>query len=198
MTYPPIGGSPRPPDEGTGRDTAPPPPPPSSPPAAGPPMSPAQHPPSPAPQLTRRGRFVASIVFAFVLLLCASGGVTAFLLLRHAETAEGAPEPVAAVDGFLRAVYTDRDVTRAVALVCSEARDDVAIGRRVREVERYAATYASPRFEWSPPRIDGRTNDAARVSTVLTVTTGDEKLAEQQLTFQVVNKTGWWVCEVGG
>jgi hypothetical protein len=141
---------------------------------------------------------VASIVFTVVLLLCASGGAAAFLLLRRVETAEGAPEPVAAVDGFLRAIYTDRDATRAASLVCSEARDEAAIGRRVQEVERYAATYTSPRFEWSPPRIDERTTETARVSTTLTVTTGDEKVADQRLTFRLVNKIGWWVCEVGG
>jgi hypothetical protein len=181
-------------------------------------MSPAQQPPTPAPQpfaappsgptgsrlaaggvaSRRRGLVVASIVVTVVLLLCASGGVAAFVLLRHLETAEGAPEPVAAVDGFLRAIYTDRDATRATALVCSEARDDAAISRRVEDVERYAATYTSPRFEWSPPRIDERTNETARVSTILTVTTGDEKIAEQRLTFRLVNKIGWRVCEVGG
>jgi hypothetical protein len=141
---------------------------------------------------------IASIVFAVVLLLCASGGVAAFFLLRGTEAGEGASEPVAAVDAFMRAVYSDQDATKAADLVCSEARDEAAIAKKVEEVERYATKYTSPRFQWSPPHIDEQTDKAARVSTVLTMTTGDEKVAEQRLTFQLVNKTGWRVCEVGG
>jgi hypothetical protein len=146
----------------------------------------------------RRTLLVASIVFTVVLLLCGSGGVAAFLLLRDTEAGEGAPEPVAAVDAFMRAVYADQDATKAAALVCSAARDEAAISRKVAEVERYGTTYTSPQFHWSPPQIEERSDEAARVSTVLTMTTGDEKVAEQRLSFRVVNKTGWWVCEVGG
>jgi hypothetical protein len=154
---------------------------------------------SPAgPPRKRRGLLIASIVFAVVLLLCAAGGLSAFLLLRNTEATDGAPEPVAAVDAFMRAVYADKNATKAAALVCSEARDEAAIAEKVTEVERYATRYTSPRFTWSEPHIDERNDDAARVSTVLTMATGDEKLAEQRLTFRVVNKTGWWVCEVGG
>ena len=29
------------------------------------------------------------------------------------------------------------------------------------------------------------------------MTTADEKTADQTLTFTVVQKTGWWVCDVG-
>jgi hypothetical protein len=155
--------------------------------------------PAPAgPRPRRRGLLIASLVFAVLLLLCVGGGVTAFLLLRDTESGEGAPEPAAAVDAFMRAVYADRDATKAAALVCSEARDEAAIAKKVEEVEGYVATYPSPRFHWSPPRIDERNDGAARVSTMLTMTTGDERVAEQRLTFRVVDKTGWWVCEVGG
>jgi hypothetical protein len=36
------------------------------------------------------------------------------------------------------------------------------------------------------------------VSVQLTMSTGDEKTAEQDLRFTVIRKTGWLVCEVAG
>jgi hypothetical protein len=216
MTQPPTGESPLPRHEAAGPDRTPyparlNPPQPYADPQWGPPAltpTPGPYPgavgpdagtaPAGRPPRRRRGLLIASIVFAVVLLLCASGGVTAFFLLRDTEEREGAPEPVAAVDAFMRAVYTDQDATKAAALVCSDARDEAAIRKKVEEVERYATTYTSPRFQWSPPQVDDQGDEVARVSTVLTMTTGDEQVAEQRLTFQVVNKTGWWVCEVGG
>lgn len=171
----------------------------TEPPPTGPsPHDPYPAPPAPAPggSRPRRGVLLASVIFAVVLLLCAGGGVAAFLLLRDAEAGEGAPEPIAAVDSFLRAVYEDRDVATANGLVCSAARDAAVIDRKVQEVVRQASAYPDPRFEWSPPQIEERTGDTARVSTVLTMTSSDERVAEQRIAFQVVNQTGWRVCEV--
>lgn len=148
----------------------------------------------PAPQ--RRGLLIASVVLAVVLVLCGGGGLTAFLMLRDTETGEGAAEPVVAVDGFLKAVYTDNDATKAAGLICSEARDKTEITKKVEEVKKYATTYDKPRFRWETPKIDDQNAERAIVSTKVTMMTGDEKVAEQQLKFIVVQKTGWWVCEV--
>jgi hypothetical protein len=139
---------------------------------------------------------IASVVLAVVLLLCGGGGTAAFLLLRNSQTGEGAPEPAAAVDGFLTAVYTDRDAAKAAGLVCSEARNQGDIAQKVEEVKKLATTYKEPRFKWSPPKVDDQNAERAMVSVKLTMTTSDEKTADQQLKFTVVQKTGWWVCEV--
>lgn len=146
----------------------------------------------------RRGLLIASIVLAVVLVLCGGGAVTAFLLLRNAETGEGAAEPVAAVNGFLKAVYTDQDAKKAAALVCSEARKESEIAKKIQEIKGYATTYKNPRFRWAEPKVEDQNAERAIVSTKLTMMTGDEKTSEQQLKFTVVNKTGWWVCEVRG
>lgn len=45
--------------------------------------------------------------------------------------------------------------------------------------------------------MDEQADDRAIVSVQLTMTTADEKTAEQQLKFTVIQKTGWRVCEVG-
>ena len=63
-------------------------------------------------------------------------------------------------------------------------------------MKQYVAGYQNPRFRWSNPKVDNQTGDRATVSTRVTVTTADEKIADQQLRFTVVKKTGWWVCEV--
>ncbi|MCW3813171.1 hypothetical protein ONA91_01685 [Micromonospora sp. DR5-3] len=149
------------------------------------------------PPKKRRGLLITSIVLAAAILLCGGGGTAAFLTLRNADEGQGAKEPAVAVDGFLTAVYQDRDARKAATFVCSTARDDKKIAAKVAEVEKYAAQYQNPRFRWTTPKVDNRTGDRATVTTKVTMTTSDEKVADQDLRFTVVQKTGWWVCEVG-
>lgn len=144
----------------------------------------------------KRGLLIASIVLAVALVLCGGGGVAAFLTLRNTETGEGAKEPTDAVSQFLTAVYRERDAAKATELVCSAARDRKKIADKVAEVEKYVATYQSPRFKWTTPKVDTRTDKRATVSTKVTMTTADEKVADQELLFTVVQNAGWWVCEV--
>ncbi|MEU4551648.1 Rv0361 family membrane protein [Micromonospora violae] len=144
----------------------------------------------------KRGLLIAAIALAVIMVLCVGGGVAAFLTLRNAETGEGAKDPAVAVDEFLTAVYKDRDATKAAGRVCAAARDDDKIAAKVGEVEKYASTYQNPRFRWTTPKVDNQTGDRATVSTRLTMTTADEKVADQELRFTVVQKAGWWVCEV--
>jgi hypothetical protein len=187
---------------------------PSSPPPPGPPrvppMSPGfpprayapgafEGPPGgePAPR-KRRGVLVASIALGLALLLCGGGGVGAWLFLNRVERGQGATAPETAVDEFLRAVYTEQDADQATKLVCRAARDKAEIGRKVDEVKAYAAKYRTTSFEWEDPKVDRKTADRATVSVKVTATTGDERVADQQLTFTVIENRGWWVCEVGG
>ncbi|MEV6368692.1 hypothetical protein AB0L86_17565 [Micromonospora musae] len=159
-----------------------------------PPAAPGYQPP--APPKKKRGVLIAAIALAVVLVLCVGGGVAAFLTLRNVETGEGANEPATAVDQFLTAVYKEQDAAKAASLVCASARDDDKIAAKVAEVEKYASAYQNPRFRWSAPKVDNRNADRATVSAKVTMTTSDEKVAEQELRFTVVQKTGWWVCEV--
>ncbi|MGW1483729.1 Rv0361 family membrane protein [Micromonospora parva] len=144
----------------------------------------------------KRGLLIAAIALVVIMVLCVGGGVVAFLTLRNAETGEGAKEPAVAVDEFLTAIYKDRDATKAASHVCAAARDDDKIAAKVAEVDKYASAYQNPRFRWTTPKVDNQTGERATVSTRLTMTTADEKVADQELRFTVVQKTGWWVCEV--
>ncbi|NGM16203.1 hypothetical protein O3597_27145 [Verrucosispora sp. WMMA2044] len=197
MTQPPVGGPTGPTDLPPAGSPAQ-----SPPPAAGhdaPPGPPEggyrpQH--APTGPSRKRGPLLASLTLVVVLLLCAGGGVAAFLTLRNTESGEGAPDPSVAVDDFLTAVYQDRDAAKAADLVCTAARDQDKIRAKVAEVEEYVATYQNPRFRWDTPTVDNETGDRATVTTTVTVTTADEKIADQDLRFTVIRKTGWWVCEV--
>ncbi|MGC4811268.1 hypothetical protein ACLQ29_12170 [Micromonospora sp. DT228] len=172
--------------------------------APGTPGSAAIPPPPPAYPLypgtaepkKKRGLLIAAIALVVIMVLCVGGGVLAFLTLRNAETGEGAKEPAVAVDEFLTAVYKDRDATKATNRVCAASRDDKKIAAKVAEVQKYASEYQNPRFRWTTPKVDNQTGDRATVSTRVTMTTADEKVADQDLRFTVVQKTGWWVCEV--
>ncbi|MFG3714874.1 hypothetical protein [Micromonospora sp. NPDC047730] len=173
-----------------------PPPPAGYPPVPPPPAGYPPYQPPAAPTKKKRGVLIAAIALAVILLLCAGGGVVTFLTLRNAESGEGAKEPAVAVEQFLTAVYKDRDAGRAAALVCSSSRDEEKIAAKVAEVEKYVSAHQNLRFRWSSPKVDDQTGDRATVTTKVTMTTADEKVADQDLRFTVVKKTGWWVCEV--
>lgn len=166
---------------------------PSALPAPATPYPPVQQ--SPAPR-RRRGLLIASIALAATLVLCLGGGVAAFLAVRAAEDGTGAEEPTAAVEEFLTAVYQDRDAAQASSLVCSAAKDQEKISAKVAEVEEYAADYKKPYFRWSPLKVDDKTEDRAVITTTVTMTTADEKVADLPLRLTVVKSMGWRVCEV--
>jgi hypothetical protein len=137
------------------------------------------------------------VVLGLVVLLCGGGGLAAFLLLRDVDTTEGAPEPVVAVERFMEAVYKEKNASQAAATVCQDARKADAIDRKVEEVKNYAKAYRNPQFDWGTPKVDEQDAEHAIVSVDLRMTTDDDRSAEQQLRFTVVQQTGWWVCEVG-
>jgi hypothetical protein len=140
-------------------------------------------------------RWTTVIVLAGVLLFCGGGGLSAYLLLRDVE-GQGADNPKVAVTDFLEAVYTQQDPRRAAQLICSEARDRDAVAEKIDEIRTSVRRYHSPRFSWDDPKVEDESRDRARVSVKITLTTGDDQVAEQELSLTVVRKTGWWVCEV--
>lgn len=150
----------------------------------------------PQPPKKKRTGLIVSLVLVFALLLCGGGGTAAYFLLRGTESGPGAADPATAVTSFMEAVYQDKDAKKAADLVCAEARDEAAIKSKVAEIEGYASTYQKPRFRWDAPTVQDQNDESAKVSVELSMVTEDEKTSEQTLTFTVVKKTGWWVCEV--
>jgi len=142
--------------------------------------------------------FWVAVALVLTLLIFGGGTVSAYLLLRDAESGRGAPDPATAVNRFMTAVYTEQDPSAADDLVCREARDADALSARIEEIRGYANEYDGPSFRWSDPAVAGQTEERATVSVDLTLTTDDEKTAQQRLTFTTVRKTNWLVCEISG
>lgn len=149
------------------------------------------------PRRHKRPYWVA-LALVLTLLIFGGGTLSAWLLLRDAESGKGAPDPATAVDRFMTAVYTQQDPRTAGEAVCREARDEDKLKARVDQIRGYANEYDAPSFRWNDPAVTGQTDERATVGVQLTMTTDDEKTAQQQLTFTVVRKTGWLVCEVSG
>jgi hypothetical protein len=145
----------------------------------------------------RTGRWVA-LAAVLTLLVLGGGAATLFALLRDADSGRGAPDPATAVDRFMTAVYTRQDAPAAADAVCREARDEKKLQDRVDLIKGYATEYPAPSFRWSDPAVSGQGKERAMVAVQLTMTTDDEKSAQQQLTFTVIHKTGWLVCDVNG
>jgi hypothetical protein len=147
----------------------------------------------------RRRRTALWVSLALVVALLFGGGtVSAYLLLRDADNGKGAPDPATAVNRFMTAIYTRQDARAAGDAVCREARDQQRLAERVGQVKGYANEYEAPSFRWNDPVVSAQTEKRATVGVQLTMTTDDEKTAQQQLSFTVIRKTGWLVCDVSG
>jgi flagellar basal body-associated protein FliL len=149
------------------------------------------------PPPRRRGALWVSIALVATVLLCGGGATSAYFLLRDADN-PGAPDPATAVDRFLTAVYSEQDASAANDLICREARDQQKITNRVHEIETYLAGYQDPIYRWDAPAVSESQKDRAEVAVHVTMSTADEKTAEQNLQFTVIRKTGWLVCDVTG
>ena len=158
------------------------------------PLLPMEHKPSGR----RRAGLWVSLALVVTLLLCGGGATSAYLLLRNADSGNGAPDPATAVNRFMTAVYTQRDASAAGDLVCRQALKKQTLSARVDQIKKYAAEYDDPTFRWNDPAVTGQTDERATVSVQLTMSTDDEKQAQQELTFTVVHKTGWLVCDIAG
>jgi hypothetical protein len=165
------------------------------------------HPPQPHPwqvplqpdkdDRRRKTGLWVSVALTTTLLLCGGGAFSAYLLLRDAD-GSGAPDPATAVNEFLTAVYTRQDAAAANEMVCREARDEDRLAARVSQIKGLASEYDGPAFRWNEPAVSTQTDERATVSVQVTMSTDDEKTAEQMLTFTTVRKSGWLVCEITG
>lgn len=180
---------------------------------AGEPASPAPYPPArytgggggdggdppatPSEPPLRRGRPRVGVLAGLAVLLVGFVTVGAWLLLRDPDRG-GAPDPVAATQEFLQAVYRDFDPAAAAATVCSQARDEAALTARIEQIRDAARTYVEPTYSWSPPQVVEQTDERAVVAVTLTMATGDERMATLDLRLTVLDKgsNGWWVCDV--
>ncbi len=149
------------------------------------------------PPRRRRTAVWIAVALTATLLLCGGGAASAYFWLRDSDN-PGATDPATAVDRFLSAVYTQQNPNAANALVCREARDKTKLADRMHEIKTYSDGYQDPSYHWDQPAVSTKAADRAVVSVHLTMATGDEKSAEQDLRITVIRKTGWLVCDVSG
>jgi len=164
-------------------------------PVPGYPGDPGAYPGAPAPPQRRRGLMIGLIIAIVAVVLV--GGATTAILLARGGGGEGQPSPTAAATNFLTAVYKDRDATKAAKYVCSSARDEEQLSRKVNEVKSYAQKFnRDPQFAWDEPKVENSGKDRATLAVTVRFTTSDDRAAEEKLSILAVKDGGWYVCEV--
>ncbi|HEX5740355.1 MAG TPA: hypothetical protein VFY17_02235, partial [Pilimelia sp.] len=202
-------------DAGAPPDSAPTPP---RDPAGAPPTDPATAPPDPTgaatappdptgaapaaapvapPRRRRLGRRAVLLTVATAgVLLCGGGALTYWLVTRE-TVGEGAADPMAATERFLRAVYQERNAATAADVTCPQVEDRTAVASRVTEVTEALGRYDGAAVSWSAPQLAaGATAERADLTVALTLTTADEREARQNLRVTTVRDGAWYVCEV--
>lgn len=146
------------------------------------------------PGTTRTFRLTL-LAFGLALLLCLGGATTATVLaLRYQD--KGQPTEVAAVDGFLRAVYQGESATAAEPYICAEARGGGSVDRKINEVRATRLRYPSATFSWSAPRVGAHQGATATVRAEVRLIVDGEQRSSQRLRFSVIRTRGWFVCGV--
>jgi len=143
----------------------------------------------------RRGLLITTIVLAIVVLLCGGGGTAAYFLVKKVD-GKGQATPVAAVDGFLTAVFHDGDANRAATFVCSASRNKASLTKKIEELKTYQDQYKSPQFSWPTPTVEKQNKTEATLTVPVKLSTAADQVSEKKLRFITVNEAGWWVCEV--
>ncbi|GAA0710316.1 hypothetical protein Drose_02470 [Dactylosporangium roseum] len=167
------------------------------PPFSGPPAPtsgfPGYQPAPPPPK--KRGLTITLIVLAVVLVLCGGGGAAAYFVVQG-DQGKGQSSAVEAVNGFLKAVYKDKNTDEALKFVCGSSRNKDKLAQRVDDIRKYDAGLSSPSYTWPTPTVDKQENNSATLIVPVKVSTSDEKVAETKYKFLATNDNGWWVCEI--
>ena len=155
--------------------------------------------PPPFPPRAARARSapsaaVVTVVFAVLLMLCLAGGTVSFLVVQSLEP-RGTSTPEAALEGFLQAVFVDRDADRAADFVCADTRDDKQLARLVFEVRAFSSQNESASTRWSYPGVERTGRREASADVTLSLSTSDEQVTEKKVRLLLVDDRGWWVCE---
>jgi len=146
---------------------------------------------SPAPSRSRR----VPLLIALLVLTLAAGAAVTWLALRP-RGEPGPSDPTEAVSRFLTVVYQHEDLSGTEALVCAAAADRDALRGKLDELRAYDGRYRSPLYTWPTPRLVEQTEQTATLTVPITVTTDDDRVAEQRLRFVTVRDHGWRVCEI--
>jgi hypothetical protein len=135
-------------------------------------------------------------VLILAIALCGGGGTAAYFLVTRLGGG-GAATPTAATVNFLTAVYKDKDAAKASKFVCTAARDQSDLTRRIDELRSLEQRYPrDPQFTWNDPKVESQSRRSAKLSVTINFSAGEARVAEQRLRVTAVNDGGWFVCDV--
>ncbi|MEJ3742181.1 hypothetical protein WEI85_02615 [Actinomycetes bacterium KLBMP 9797] len=148
----------------------------------------------PASPRARKTRLVLLMVGGLVALLCLGGAGVAFVAYRDA-TEPDRSSPDVAVSNYLRAVFVDRDDTRANTLICRDDSGLASIRDLQREIEAREQQYSiSIIVSWGELAVQ-ESGRRATVTTEISRTIADGSESDHQdWRFDVVDEGGWRVC----
>jgi hypothetical protein len=150
-------------------------------------------PPAGLPERRHRSGLLIVAVLAGLVLLCAGGATSAYLLIQQ-DQPRGSAEPRGAIDGFLTAVFVSHSAADAASFVCPASRDDRELSRLVAEVGAFQDKYESPHTTWNyDPPVGPQPKPAVTVT--VTVSTSGQQVASKQFRLVLLNDRGWWVCD---
>jgi len=138
---------------------------------------------------------IVTVAFVVLVTLCLGGGTTSLLVVQNLEP-KGTPTPEEAVEGFLRGVFTERSAANAGAYVCAENRSDDQLTRLVFEVRQFQRRNSSTDTRWTYPPVTYPARRRASADVTLRFSTVDSQPVERRLKLTLVDRLGWWVCEV--
>jgi hypothetical protein len=142
----------------------------------------------------RHARGLATLALGVAVVLCLGGGTGAFFLIGATQP-RGQVDPTAAVDGFLRAVFTDHSPDEAVNFVCAASRQPGQLKQLVDRVQAFEDAAGGGQTTWVEPAVTvQRRHATAKVE--LQFTRDGEPIASRAIELDVVDQRGWWVCGV--
>lgn len=144
----------------------------------------------------RKGAGLAALALFACLVACLGGGLGAYLLVERLQP-RGSANPAQAIDGFLTAVFDEKDPGVAARFVCPDSRDERQLATLVYEIATFEARYDSSPTSWTYPTVEVATSRRSATATIeLTLTQGRNELAQKRIRLILVDDHGWWVCDV--
>ncbi len=131
------------------------------------------------------------LVLGVLLVLCAGGGTAAYALVVHLE-GRGTRTPVGAVDGFLRAVFVQRDEAAARRYLCAEA-DPSSVRTKIDQIRQDESRYGPITYTWTSKE---KSKHTTKVVFAVDLTEQGGRSQTQHMEVTTVASGGWRVCGV--
>jgi hypothetical protein len=138
-----------------------------------------------------RSGLITSLVFGVLLLLCAGGGVGAFILVSTLE-GRGANTPAVAADTLLTGIFVERDEVKASKYLCSDI-EPARITQKINEANRLLEREPDAKYSWEMSNKT-QSKDKAVINATVTAQSAKRIISTQRLEITIISNGGWRVC----